>query len=224
MLSAVIKRLNRWTLVEYKSPIDLIEQRDLNYLIGCAHLYCAQQAEPISREDLSLILLAPAINEAFREAAGKLDWTVVEEQAGVHRIDGPVFATWMIESDRLAGAEEPVLTLFSRVFLRQRQVIIEQFRQAGFEWLLEFMLQLVQQFQAAGEAFMIQHKDVETMNEMAQEIRESVLRAIPPEERLKGIPPEERLKGIPPAERLKGLSDEELAQLRSLLEQQKESE
>jgi hypothetical protein len=47
---------------------------------------------------------------------------------------------------------------------------------------------------------------------------EDRLRGLPPEERLRGLPPEERLRGLPPEERLLGLSDDDLAQLKDLLE------
>jgi hypothetical protein len=104
--------------VEFKAPSDALEQGDLDYLLGCAHLFRAQQADRIINTDLSLILIAPASTGALHDDVQASHWTLEQEEDGIHRIHGPLFATWLIEGDRRAAPEEPILTLFSRVFLR----------------------------------------------------------------------------------------------------------
>jgi hypothetical protein len=211
----------------------------LDYLFGCAHLFRAQQPEPISNTDLSLILLAPTITSALRRDAQVSHWTLDQEEDGIYRIQGPLFATWLIETDRRAGPGEPVLTLFSRVLLQNRRHIMDQLSAAGFQGLLYYTLQQIQQFRAAGEPFMIQNKDLEVMYEVEKDLRAAVLKAIPAEERLEGLSAEERLEGLSAEERLKGLlpdevlralghaeigvawSNEQLVRLRELLDQKK---
>jgi hypothetical protein len=222
-LAALVQRLNRFTLVEFKAPSDALEQGDFDYLLGCAHLFRAQQGDRIPNTDLSLILLAPTITNAFRRDVQANQWTLEQEEDGVYRILGSLFATWLIETDSRAGPGEPILTLFSRVFLRDRQHIMEQLSAAGFQGLLYYTLQQIQQFRTAGEQFMIQHKDVEVMNEVAEDLRAAVLETIPPEQRLQGLSAEQRIEGLSPEEIAAALSDEQLMRLRDLLEQRKSS-
>jgi hypothetical protein len=212
-LAALVRRLNRFTLVEFKSPSDTLERGDLDYLFGCAHLFRAQQPEPVSNTDLSLILLAPTITSALRRDVQASQWTLEPEENGIYRIQGPLFATWLIETDRCAGPGEPILTLFSRVFLQNRQHIMEQLSGAGFQGLLYYTLQQIEQFRAAGEPFMIQNKDVEVMNEVAKDLRAAVLETIPAHERLAGLSAEERLAGLSAEERLEGLSAQQIVRL-----------
>jgi hypothetical protein len=208
-LAALVQRLNRFTLVEFKAPSDALEQGDYDYLLGCAHLFRAQQADRIPNTDLSLILLAPTITSALRSDVHANHWTLEPEEDGIYRIVGPLFATWLIETDRRAGPGEPVLTLFSRIFLQNRQHIMNELTAAGFQGLLYYTLQQIQQFRTAGEPFMIQNKDVEVMNEVAKDLRAAVLETIPAEERLEGLSAEERLEGLSAEERLEGLLAEE---------------
>ena len=135
MLAALVQRLNRFTLVEFKSPSDALEHGDLDYLFGCAHLFRAQQPEPISNTDLSLILLAPTITSALRRDAQVSHWMLDQEEDGIYRIQGPLFASWLIETDRRAGPGEPVLTLLATLIrgepfskgrvLRCRQTLLQ---------------------------------------------------------------------------------------------------
>jgi hypothetical protein len=231
-LAALVQRLNRFTLVEFKSPSDVLEHGDFDYLLGCAHLFRAQQADPISSTELSLIVLAPAITRALRRDVQASHWSLEQEEPGIHRIQGPLFATWLIETDGLAGPGEPILTLFSRVFLRNRQHIMNQLRAAGFHGLLYYVLQQIEQFRAAGEPFMIQNKDLEVMDEVEKDLRAAVLKAMSIEQRLEGLSAEQILRVIPPEKRLQSLSadeiaaalsEQQLARLSALLEQRKPS-
>ena len=55
----------------------------------------------------------------------------------------------------------------------------------------------------------------ETLPELTPEER---LRGLPPEDRLRGLPPEDLVRGLRTEGRLRGLSDEDVAQLKDLLE------
>jgi hypothetical protein len=80
------------------------------------------------------------------------------------------------------------------------------------------VLQQIEQFKKAGEEFMIQHTDTEIMEEIDKAVREQVIATCTPEERLRGIPVEELLRHISLKDAVAKLSQQELVQLRELIE------
>ncbi len=52
--------LNRFTLIQFKGPTDVLQRGDLAQLVGCAFLWHSQQIEPISQGDIWLVVLAPS--------------------------------------------------------------------------------------------------------------------------------------------------------------------
>jgi len=118
----------------------------------------------------------------------------------------------------MAERGQPVLSLVSRVFLRDRERIIDQLTHTGHVDLLCYMLQQVQQFRRFGEDFAMQHKDSEYLDEVEAELRTAVLEAMPPEERLRGLPPNERLRGVSFEELVFDLNEDQVARLREALE------
>ena len=66
-LSVLVPLLNRFTLIEFKGPTDKLEPGDLAQLVGCSFLWHSQQAERVPQADVSLIVLAPSVNEAVRD-------------------------------------------------------------------------------------------------------------------------------------------------------------
>jgi hypothetical protein len=226
-LQAIFERLNHWTLIELKGPTDVLERRDFDFLVGCAHHYCSQHATGIHSRELTLIYVATGANEAFWQAVDYRNCTHTKESEGVHRIEGLSFEAWLIETDPVSGAGEPVLTLFSRVFLRDRRRIMEELMDSGSLDVVAFMSQQIQQFKLQGDQFMIQHAGTKVMHALEDDVRafmevfpvEDRLRGLSPEERLEGLSPEERIKGLS-AEDIKGLSPETLERLRKLLDRQ----
>jgi hypothetical protein len=218
-LSVLLPLFRRFTLLEFKAPTDALEPGDLAQLAGCAFLWHSQQAERVPQKELSLIVLAPTINRAFRDELHCLGWEIGEHQKGVYRITGGPFTTWLVETDVMAELGDPILSLVSRVFLKDHRCIMKQLTQAGRPALLCYTLQQIEQFRKMGEGFTMTHADTQYMNELEDELQivlagispERRLRGLPPEERLRGLPPEERLRGLPPEERLRGLTPEELA-------------
>jgi hypothetical protein len=125
---ALAERLNRWTLIEFKSPVDSLERGDLGRLFGIAHLFMAQQAEVLSASDVSLVILAPSATKPFETEVQQLGLRSTREQTGVVRIEGHLFTTWLLESDQFTSLDDPGLTIFSRVFLSDRQLIMDMVR------------------------------------------------------------------------------------------------
>lgn len=226
-LSVLLPLLSRFTLIEFKGPTDALERGDLAQLLGCAFLWHSQQEASIPQAEISLIVLAPSVNEAFRGELHALGWQIGEHEAGVHRITGGPFTTWLVETDVMAKLGQPVLALMSRVFLKDHERIIEQLTRTGHGLLLCYVLQQIEQFRGMGEEFAMQHAGTEYMGELEDELQTAVLETIPVEKRLQGVPPEERLRGLSPEEVLRrfspegfadGLSDEQAAHLRELLD------
>jgi hypothetical protein len=217
-LSVLVQLLNRFTLIEFKGPTDTLEPGDLAQLAGCAFLWHSQQAERVPQADISLIVLAPSVNEAVRDELRCLGWQISHYEAGVHRISGGPFTMWLIETDVMAELGQPVFSLVSRVFLKEHERIIEQLTRTGHGMLLCYTLQQIEQFRSLGEEFAMQHADTEYMGELEEELQTAVLEAIPVERRLRGLSPEEVLRRFTPEQVAGGLSDEQAARLRDLLE------
>jgi len=217
-LSVLVPLLNRYTLVEFKGPTDSVEAGDAAQLFGCSFLWHSQQAERVPCEDISLIILAPTANDALLTELRSLSCQIRENEPGIHRVDGVPFATWLVETDVMAGLGQPILSLVSRVFLREHERIIEALRDSGRAPLLHYMLQQIQQFRTLGEGFAMQHTDSEYLGVLTEELQTAVLQGIPVEKRLEGLSPEERVRGLAPEELAAGLTPEQAARLRELLE------
>ena len=216
-LSVLVPLLNRFTLIEFKGPTDSLEPGDLAQLVGCSFLWHSQQVQRLPQADISLIVLAPNLNDPARAELQSLGWQVSQYEAGVYRIAGGSFTTWLVETDVMAKLGQPVLSLMSRVFLNDHERIIGQLRETGHELLLCYVLQQVAQFRNMGKEFAMQHAGTEYLDEVEDELTtvldampvELRLRGLPAEERLRGLPAEERLRGLPAEERLRGLSPED---------------
>jgi len=244
-LSALVPLLKRFTLIEFKGPTDALEPGDLAQLIGCAFLWHSQQAEGIPHQDVSLIVLAPAVTEAFRNDLRLLGCRAEEHEPGVFGISGLPFAAFLVETDAMARRGQPILSLVSHVFLDERQRIMEELNRTGHGALLCYVLQQVRQFRKLGEDFAMQHKDSEYLGQLSEELEAAVLETIPPErvlrrytpdevlrrytpdevlrrytpdEVLRRYTPEQRLRGMSAEDVAGGLNDEELARLRDILE------
>lgn len=207
-LGVLIAHMNQWTLIEFKSPTDSLEQGDVDKLLGVTQLFCAQQRERIPSAQLTVMILAPDVNEPFRQDLETRDYEIVEEDRGQYRIDGAVFPMRMFATNRLKGGGQLATRFFSRIGLRDPQSIIQELKAAGAEDLLYYTLQQIKQFEDAGETFQMQHAETE---ELAT-FRRSVLQGFPAEQLLEAIPLDQRLEGIPLDQRLEGVPIDEIVQ------------
>ena len=137
---------------------------------------------------------------------------------------------WLIETDVMAERGQPILSLVSRVFLKEHERIIGQLRETGHELLLCYALQQVAQYRKLGKEFAMQHAGTEYLDEVEDELQ-AILAGMPIETRLRGLPAEERLRGLSPEEIVRrftpeqfaeGLSAEQAAQLREVLERRQD--
>ena len=216
-LSVLVPLLNRFTLIEFKGPMDSLESGDVAQLVGCAFLWHSQQAERFPQADLTLIILAPTLNGPAREEFQAWGWQVGKHEEGVYRITGGPLQMWLVETDVMADCGQPILSLVSRVFLEEHERIIGELRATGHDLLLCYVLQQVARFRKMGKEFAMQHAGTEYLDEVEEELQ-SIMDGMPVENRLRGLPADEVLRRFTPEELAEGLSEEQAARLRELLE------
>ena len=208
-LSALLPLLNRFTLIEFKGPTDAMERGDFAQLLGCSFLWHSQENELISHEEVSLVVLLPMVSGPLRDELRVLGCEARQQEPGIFQVAGLPFVSWLVETDVMAERSHPVLSLVSRVFLNDRESIIERLVSGGQGPLVHFMVQQIRQFDTE-EDIAMQQALSENLAELADELFTKMLEEAPAEQRLRGLPPEERLRGLSPEERLRGLSPEEL--------------
>ncbi|HUG91668.1 MAG TPA: hypothetical protein VML55_12585 [Planctomycetaceae bacterium] len=167
--------------------------------------------------------------------------TLIEDEPGVWRIEGSLVTIWVLETDRLAGPDEPALAVLSRTFLRNPQLIMEMVQDPEAQPVLWYVFQQIRQFQRMGEAFMVQHTHTAEMDQEFAAIKEAFIASLTPEERLRGLSsddPEyaafkealiesltpEDLAGLSPEDRLAGLSPDDLLNALSVEDQRRLAE
>ena len=170
-LSALVPLLNRFTLIEFKGPTDVLERGDFAQLAGCSLLWHSQQSEPIPHEEVSLVVLSPTVSGALRDELRLLGCEASQHEPGIFRVTGLPFATWLVETDVMAERGQPVLSLVSRVFLKDRERIIEELGRTGHGALVHYMVQQIQQFRTSGKDFAMQHGLSDNLEEL-QELEE----------------------------------------------------
>jgi hypothetical protein len=228
-LPELASRLRRRTFIEFKGPTDALEGRDWDGFLGHTFLFLEQEAEPIASNAISLIVIAPALTKPFIDRLALRECRVDADplDPGVHRISGGPFEAWVIETDEMAKRHRPVLSLFSRLFLRQLRDIMRDLAESGHMRMLPYVLQQIRQFKDLTELWADMMLPDVGGPELPPEVVDAFLQMFPPEtrvkglspeERLEGLSPEERLEGLSPEERLKGLSPEELRRLKRLLD------
>jgi hypothetical protein len=178
-LRALAERLNRWTLIEFKSPMDSLERGDLGRLFGVGHLFVAQQSDAIAASDVSYIILASSLTKPLENEAQHLGLSLAEDEPGIWRIAGGLFTTWLIETDRL---DDQALTVFSHVFLEDSRLIMDMVRDPETQPVLRYIFQQIRQFQQLGEAFMVQHTHTAEMDQEYAAFKEALVQSLTPDD------------------------------------------
>ena len=195
-LSALLPLLNRFTLIEFKGPTDLLERGDFAQLVGCGYLWHSQQNEILAHNEISLIILTPTVNEALFDEMRRLACGVSQHDPGIYKVTGLPFETWLVETDIMAEMDQPILSLVSHVFLSNRKRIMEELTRTGHEAVLWYMVQQVRQFRSLGEDFAMQHAYSEDIAKVEEELLSKILEQTPAERRVQGLSIEERLAGL----------------------------
>jgi hypothetical protein len=220
-LAGLLPLLNRFTLIEFKSPNDTMKRGDFAQLLGCAMLWHSQEDELIPHHEVSLIVLAPTVTKPLRDELQALGFEASQHEPGIFRVVGVPFAAWLVETDVMAERGEPVLSLVSRTFLNDRQSIIEKLASRGFDALAayRYMVQEVKQFRSE-EDFAMQQALSEHLEGFQEDLVDKLLEELPAERRLRGLLPEQvlhdedlvskLLEELPAERRLRGLLPEQV--------------
>ena len=180
--------LNRFTLVEFKGPTDTLQRGDFAQLAGCSYLWHSQLSEPVSHEDVSLVVLTPSVTGVLLDELRLLRCEASQCDPGIFRVAGLPFTTLLVETDVMAECGQPILTLVSRVFLNDRRSIIERLASRGHEALAHYryMVQQVKQFRSE-EDFAMQQALSETLEQFDEELLTKMLEELPAERRLRAV-------------------------------------
>lgn len=216
-LSALVPLLNRFTLIEFKGPTDVMERGDFAQLAGCSFLWHSQENELVAHEEVSLVVLSPTVNGVLRDELRALGLEASQQEPGIFRVAGLPFAAWLVETDVMAERGQPVLALVSRVFLNDRGRIIDELERTGHDALVEYMVQQIHQFRSE-KGFTMQHAQSENLEHLEEELLAKIMEWAPVEQRLRGLPAEERVRGLSPEELSAALSEQDAARLRELLD------
>ena len=178
------------TVLEYKSPVagsfrpgDLIRLWNYGAVYDAGHL-----KELPNPSDLTLTLVIPSLTPTLTQEIARMGWTFTPLGGGYGRIDGAVYALYVVATDQVSQADhDTFLELFSRHKAKPGEAT---------RWLNEWLKETAMTQQNI--------RDMEGYEEL-------YLKAIPAERRLAGLDPEERLAGLDPEERLAGLDREQQA-------------
>ncbi len=171
------------------------------------------------------LVIAPRLTRPYQQELQTLGVTLLQQEPGIWRLEGGliVHPSWVLETEVLAGLEHPLLTLFSPQFLNQARQTYAQLRHGGYNQLVVYVAQQIQQFRQQGEEFAMQHLGTE--DELVKELR-SIYEGMSPEERREvfTLTLEERLAGLSAKEILEHLPPEKLEELRKLLQVRQDME
>ena len=163
------------TILEYKSPVsgsfrpgDLLRLRSYGAVYDAAHL-----KELPSPSDLTLALVIPSITPTLTQEIARMGWTLTPLGGGYGRIDGAVYALYVVATDEVSRADHDE---FLELFTRREPRAGEAARWLN-EWLKETAMAQTDITQMEG-------------------FFDLYLKSIPAEKRLEGLPPEERLVGL----------------------------
>jgi hypothetical protein len=178
------------TILEYKSPVsgslrpgDLIRLWSYGAVYDAAHL-----KELPSPSDLTLTLVVPSITPTLTQEIARMGWTLTALGGGYGRIDGAVYALYVVETDEASQADhDEFLELFTPREPRAGEAA---------RWLNEWLK----------ETAMTQTniKEMEGYDDL-------YLKGLPVEKRLEGLSPQTVLSRYAPEERLAGLDRDQQA-------------
>jgi len=194
VLRGLWPRLGTDTIGEYKSPSRPPRKGDLVRLAAYGALYHAGQLRLDRLEDprdLTLVLIVASMTPTLRGEIDRMGWTLTPLGNGYGRIDGGVYAMYLVITDDVAPAErDDFLAIFSHSEVTDPEAI---------RWFEQYFRK---------ESAMRNIEQLEGYDEMRQKFLES----LPLETRLAGATPEQLLPLLP-LEVLRGLSEEYLRSL-----------
>lgn len=196
VLRALWPRLGRVAIVEYKSPVDsAFRPGDLVRLVTYGGLYETAHLDELPEQgDLTLVLVVASVTPTLRKDLARKGWMLTPLGEGYARIDGAMYATYLVITDEVTEAErDDYLRLFSHRPAEPGEAT---------RWLRQWMRETK-----------MKQPDIEELPGFEELFAKSIQKAIqqmPVEERLAGLAPEQVLGAYAPEERLAGLATEQV--------------
>jgi hypothetical protein len=212
-----VERLGPLTLIEFKGPTDSLRTGDFQTFLAYMLLYRSQNYPLFDPGQMHLVVIAPSLTKAYRDEIRKLGLTEQLDEAGIWSVRGGVLGHpfWVLETNVLAGLTHPLLTLVSPQLLEKQSVVYDDLQGAGYDDLMQYVVQQVVQFRSQGKEFAMQHLGAD--NEMLQ-VWKDILKKLPADDLLEMLTVEDRLKGLPAEDLVRGMEPAELERLRQLLQ------
>jgi hypothetical protein len=212
--------LGHYTVLEYKSPDDVLTPEDLDrlrtYGLLCKHKYGVKWERKVR-----LLLLYSHVQADFFVTCEQNELPFVKgEEPGVHLCRQP--AMQIVALNLVSVGQRIPRSVINLLSARHRQFTREAPAEAPLSDLAQYLLHVILSSQEIRK--IMDPAKLKGLPELTQDIevlKERFLSRLTPEERLRGISTQERLHGIPPEERILGLTPEELDRLRALLNQRK---
>ena len=195
VLRALWPLLGRVTIVEFKSPVDsAFRPGDLVRLVTYGGLYeTAHLDELPHQDDLTLVLVVASVTPTLLDDLARKGWALAPLGGGYARIDGPMYATYLVITDEVTEAErDDYLRLFSR-----RPALPGD----AARWLKQWMRET-----------RMKQPDIEELPGY-EEMFQKLVEAMPVDKRLAGLAPEQRLAGLAPEQVILALPVEVLRML-----------
>jgi hypothetical protein len=179
LLRGLWPRLSQVTLIELKSPVRGFRRSEFLRLCGYGLQYHERNLADLPHASaLTLVLILPSLNQAFRDELAALRCALQPLGGGYAEVVGFSYSIYVVCTDEVAEAEQDdFLRIYSHRTLQT---------EAAREWL---------------EAFILRKRDAMpdvTEREDYDEMLDKLLASLPPERVLRNFEPEERLAGLAP--------------------------
>ncbi len=181
-------RLGLVTILEYKSPSrSSFRPGDLVRLWSYGSVYDASHSNDLpSPSDLTLALVLPSITPTLTCEIERMGWTFTPLGGGYGRIDGAVYALYVVETDEVSQAEhDKFLELFSRVEWKPSEAT---------RWISAWLKDQNMKHPDMMEAENEDPEFVEMFKKLPLEQRQQFLE---PEERMAGLDREQQALALP---------------------------
>ena len=204
-LEFMIPYLGKYTVLEYKSPLDRLTFDDFDRIR--AYMMLIKDKYKISYDkDIHAISLVSSFQYGYREHIEKNGYEFRKIDTGVYgHIDDNHHFYWFNLEKIGEKYPENFINLFSSNFKKYREK--DEWTKIQNINLFNYIYKLIYEKEASMNN--IEIRQCPEFTESAELMKQRFLESLDPEERLAGLKPKERLAGLKPKERLAGLKPKE---------------
>lgn len=219
-LPALMSRLGKVTLIEYKGVTDELAGEDASVVSSYGAQLMIQRG--LTPQDITLGVIAVRITEVFCRRVEAHGGTIHQVSAGVWEglLNGsPLF---MLETSQVwkGNQQDKLFYLLTPEYLQRPECLFPMTPEQ--EMLYNMIAERLIERKPEGAMALRNYEELratwlhmflERFKRMPMEERRAIVSTLTPEDRLEGLEPEERLQGLKAEERLKGLQAEDIARV-----------